>query len=516
MRSLRKYSVLVGDLPANCARRTPTKTAIVFGDTRLTFGQVNARVERCVNFLAGRGLRKGDKLAVLSRNRPELLELMFASAKLGIIYVPVNFRLAPTEVSFIIRDSGAKLFLLSDVFKTGLDEGLPVTVLSIERDYPMQLEAAITAHDEHEWVDEDDPFAIFYTSGTTGNPKGVILTHGNFVSNLVNEAISYSLRPGDICLHTLPLYHTAEASFALAQFYVGGTCVVLETFDASKFWQLVDEHGITHTSMVFTMLLPVLDGYEGQGRSSTGTLRTLGLGGQTTPVEVIRRGVRLLGPDCLTIVYGLTESSPYLTWLSKKDLSEGGGNTRKISSVGKEMFSCHVRVVDDTGRDIKPGEFGEVIGKGPNVMVGYFNRPEETAATLRNGWLHTGDVATVDEDGFIYIVDRKKDLIISGGENISPREVEDVIYRHPAIKECSVISAPDAKWGECVLAIVVNKPEMTVSQEALIAFCRKDLAGYKVPRRVISVEALPKDPVGKIQKKILREQYGQTAPGGRA
>jgi long-chain acyl-CoA synthetase len=259
--------------------------------------------------------------------------------------------------------------------------------------------------------------------------------------------------------------------------------------------------------MVFTMLLPLLDEYEKLGRENTGTLRTLALGGQTTPIEIIRRAVRLLGTDIMMIVYGLTESSPYLTYLSKKDLAENGGYSRKISSVGKEMFSCSVRVVGEDGREIEAGGIGEVIGKGPNVMMGYYNREEENKSVLRDGWLYTGDVATMDEEGFIYIVDRKKDLIISGGENISPREVEDVIYRHPAVSECSVIGVADAKWGEHVLAVVVNKPGVELREETLIEFCRQDLAGYKIPRSVVFVEALPKDPVGKIQKKILRDWY---------
>lgn len=505
-----REGVLVGQLPTNWARRTPKKTAIVFGEERISFQDFNDRVNRCAAFLAQQGLRKGDKVAVLSRNRPELLEILFAAAKSGITYVPMNFRLASVEINFVLRDSGAKLFLVSDVFDVARDPAVPVHRVSLDSEYAQARDAMPAIEPEVE-LSEHDMFAIFYTSGTTANPKGVVLTHANFVSNLVNEIIAYGMKTSDVCVHTLPLYHTAEASFALAQFYIGGTCVIVETYDASKFWPLVDREGITHTSLVFTMLLPLLDAYESAARKDTGTLRTLALGGQTTPVEVIRRAISLFGPDRLMIVYGLTESSPYLTYLSKEELSRDAGHTPRVASVGKEMFSCQVRVVDDRGNDVKPGEFGEIIGKGPNVMVGYYNRPDANEASLRNGWLHTGDVGTVDEDGFIYVVDRKKDLIISGGENIAPREVEDVVYRHPAIAECSVIGVPDAKWGEKVLAVVVAKPGMSVSQEELIDFCRRDLAGYKLPRSVVHLKALPKDPLGKIQKKVLREQFAKSS-----
>jgi acyl-CoA synthetase (AMP-forming)/AMP-acid ligase II len=504
--------MLLGQLPVRSARRYPNKAAIVFNGKRTTFGAFNQRVNRCADALKRLGLAKGDKVAVLSRNRPEMLEVCFAAAKSGIIYVPVNFRLAGPEICFVVNDAEVKAFIVSDAFQDVLApvrSQLRVThQLSFEQDYERLLAEA----DDKEVVVElspNAPFAIFYTSGTTGNPKGVLLSHRNFGANVMNEAIAYQLSQTDVCLHTLPLYHTAEASFALAQFYVGGTLVIVETYQPKAFWDLVDAERVTYTSMIFTMVLPILDEYERRGRKDRGSLRTLAVGGQTTPVEVIRRAIRLLGPQVMMVVYGLTESSPYLTYLAKHEMVAEGPESRRIASIGKEMFSCHVRVVDDTDRDVAPGLLGEVIARGPNVMSGYYRRPEETAAMLRNGWLRTGDIATVDDEGYIYIVDRKKDLIISGGENISPREVEDVLYQHPAIAECSVIGIPDQKWGEQVKAVIVLKPSAQADEAALIDFCRDRLAGYKRPRSISFVNSLPKDPLGKIQKRVLRQQFAE-------
>ena len=502
--------MLKGELPSRCARRYPDKDAAVFGGERRSFREFNERVNRAANALAVMGVRSGEKVAVLSCNRSEMLEIMFACAKLGVVYVPINFRLGADEVRFVLEDVEARLLFLEEGFMDRLDDAgrkavEPVFVLG--EDYEDLLTGAPDSEPEAE-VSPDDVFAIFYTSGTTGTPKGVMITHENFGSAAINHVIAYKLGPDDVCLHVMPFYHTMEASMAVCQFYVGGTNVIVQGFDAGEFWNLVRDEGVTHITLVYTMLTEILDEYEAGGRNLN-RLRSISAGGQAVPVEVIKRTLRLLGPDKLFVAFGITEASPLLAYLSKEDIGTGESHPERLSSIGKELFECHVRVVDEEDRDVAPGELGELIARGPNIMKGYYNRPEATAEALRGGWLRTGDVATVDEDGYLYIVDRMKDIIISGGENIAPREVEEVLYSHPAVAECSVIGVPDEKWGERVHAVVVPKRGTAADAEALVSHCRESLAHYKCPRSVAFADALPRDPVGKIQKKVLREEYAR-------
>ncbi len=503
--------MLISELPTRCARRYPEKDATVFEGKRRSFREFNERVNRAANALNALGVRKGEKVAVLSRNRPEMLEIMFACAKLGVIYVPINFRLGAQEVRFVLKDVEAESLFLERGFADRLDEAGRAAVervFVLEDDYEGLLTEASDDEPDAE-VSTGDVFAIFYTSGTTGTPKGVMLTHENFGSAVINHTVAYKLGPDDICLHVMPFYHTMEASMAVCQFYVGGTNVIVQAFDAREFWDLVREEGVTHITLVYTMLIEILDEYEA-GDRDLNRLRSISAGGQAVPVEVIRRTLRVLGPDKLFVVFGITEASPLLAYLSKEDIGTGESHPERLSSIGKELFECHVRVVDEEGDDVAPGELGELIARGRNVMKGYYNRPEATAEALRGGWLRTGDVATVDEDGYLYIVDRMKDIIISGGENIAPREVEEVLYSHPAVAECSVIGVPDERWGERVHAVVVFKRGASADAEALISHCRESLANYKCPGSVALADTLPRDPVGKIQKKVLREQYART------
>ena len=337
----------------------------------------------------------------------------------------------------------------------------------------------------------------------------MMLTHENFMSAVINHVIAYKLGPSDVSLHVQPCYHTMEASMVLCHLYVGGTNVMVTNFDGHEFWRLVEAERITNITLVYTGLVDILDAYE-QGGYRLGTLRSYSVGGQTTPIPILQRAVRVLGPDIVFVVYGLTEASPLLTYLPKEEMVLDGENRRRMGSVGKELFSCHVRVVDENDRDVKPGEMGEIIARGPNVMKGYWKRAEETAEALKGGWLRTGDVGTVDKDGYIYVVDRRKDLIISGGENISPHEVEDVLHMHPAVHECAVVGIPDERWGEQVKAVVVLRKGTEAGEQEIIGFCAHHLARYKMPRSIDFVEGLPKDPVGKIQKRLLRDRYWKT------
>jgi acyl-CoA synthetase (AMP-forming)/AMP-acid ligase II len=503
--------MVIGELPALCARRYPNKKATVYRGQSRTFAEFNDRVNRLVSAIRRLGIKPGDKVAALSRNNPEVLEIMFAAAKAGTIYVPINFRLVAEELRFVINDAGIDIFFVGEDFSeivAAIKDDIQVThMIPMESEYEKLL--ATGESEEPPIISRpDDLFAIYYTSGTTGGPKGVMLTNENFLSAAINHVIAYKLGPHDVCLHVMPFYHTMEASMVVCQFYVGGTNVIADAFNADEFWRLVAEEGITHITLVYTMLIDITAAYKKMDYSK-GSFRVFSLGGQTTPVAVIRDAIETIGPGSAFIVYGLTEASPLITYTPPEDMVLEGPRSRLLGSVGKEMFSCHVRVVDDNDNDIKPGELGEIIVQGPNVMRGYWKRPKETEETLRGGWLRTGDVGTIDEEGYIYVVDRKKDLVISGGENISPHEVEDVLYKHPAIKECSVIGVPHEKWGEQVMAVVVLIEGKKATEQELISYCIEHLAKYKCPKNITFIDSLPKDPVGKVQKRILREMFSK-------
>jgi acyl-CoA synthetase (AMP-forming)/AMP-acid ligase II len=502
--------MVIGSLPAAAARRYPNKAAAKFQGKTTTFAEFNHRVERLSHALRLQGLAKGDKVSILSRNCPEMLEVMFAAAHAGMIYVPLNFRLAPPEMMFVLNDAEVQILFVGEDYKETIEQiagqiSCP-QVVNLGSGYERLLDQGQPGGQEEE-VTGEDLFAIFYTSGTTGGPKGVMLTHHNFLSAAINHLIAYQFSPADVCYHSQPFYHTMQASLAICCMYVAATSFIVDSFDPHEFWGAVRDHGVTMITLVYTMLVDALDAFE-QGGYDKGSLHSFTVGGQSVPVDVIQRTQRLMGEGMIFQVYGLTEAAPLLTYLPREEMVFQGQEAGRLASIGKELFSCQVRVVDEQDRDVEPGVYGEIIARGPNVMRGYWQRPQETAGALRGGWLRTGDVAMVDEEGYLYIVDRKKDIIISGGENISSREVEEVLYQHSLVQECAVIGLPDPRWGEQVRACVVLKSGALGDHDELIAHCRQRLAKYKCPRSVVFMEGLPKDPLGKIQKRILREQYG--------
>ncbi len=504
------FDITVGDLLLRAARLYPGKVATWYEGRSQTFAEFHADVQRYRSYLSHSGLARGDRVAVLSRNNPELLKLMFAAALHGCIFVPINFRLAAKEVAFVLADSGASLVFADRFFlDTARSAMTEVPSLPAERLVELNGDFSLASANPLDGTPPDsvtgeDVFGIYYTSGTTGNPKGVVLSHCNMVAGVLNHTIAYGLGPADVCLHIMPLYHTMEASMALCQFFVGGSNVIEDHFDEKRFWSIVDAYGVTHVTAVFTMLSGMLACAPAPDTGSGESLRTISLGGQAVPVEILKEAVRQLGNDRLIQVYGLTEASPLATWLAREEIRLDSARVHRLGSVGKDLFLTRTRVVDDEGNDVGIDEVGEIVVAGPNVMRGYWKREEETADTVKNDWLHTGDVGYRDADGFLYIVDRKKDLIISGGENISPREVEEVLFSHPRVLECSVFGIPDARWGEAVGAAV--RAEGKPDEQELIEYCAQSLGKYKIPRRIWFLDELPKDPVGKIQKRLLRAQ----------
>jgi acyl-CoA synthetase (AMP-forming)/AMP-acid ligase II len=357
-------------------------------------------------------------------------------------------------------------------------------------------------------IDDDEIAVQMYTSGTTGKPKGVMLTHKNLISMYMSRIIDFKLDKDDIFLSSIPYFHTG-AEYALITLYIGGTLVIQRSFDPGSFLDAIEKEKVTVTGGVPAMINFLLQHMEKHpGNYNFSSLRIFAYGASPMPVTLVKKTIETFKCDIYQS-YGLTEASPGVSILRPEDhIVEGPGvNTKRLASCGKEIFNVEARVVNKQAIDVEPGKVGEIIVRGDNVMKGYWKLPRETEEAIRDGWLHTGDIATIDEEGYIFIVDRKKDMIISGGENIYPREVEEVLYTHPSVLDAAVIGVPDAQWGETVKAFVVLKEGHKASEQDIIDFCKENMASYKKPKSVEFADSLPRNPIGKVLKKELREKY---------
>lgn len=498
-----------------------SRQAVVCGQTRLTWNEVERRSDGLARGLAELGVQRGDRVAVLMLNCHRYLELYFACARMGAVIVPLNIRLAPPEIVFILNDSEAKILVVDKTFAPYAagrsscptiehilysGDETPTGLLNYEEVVSSGAQSARSADQD---MQDDDLAGLFYTGGTTGRAKGVMLSHKNLMSNAINGALAIPTRPDQrVYLHSAPMFHLADAGSVFNVTMGCGCHVVIPVFNAEQVLQAIQNEKVTTTVLVPTMLNAVLN-HPDVDSYDLSSLRHLIYGAAPMPVELLKRGIKKWGPIFLQ-GFGMTETSPLLTVLDAVDHIPDGTpeQVRRLASCGKEIFGVDVRVVNAHGQDVQPGEVGEIIARGPNVMLGYWRMPEATAAAIVDGWMHTGDLATVDEENYIYIVDRAKDMIISGGENIYSIEVENALYTHPAVLEAAVIGVPDEKWGEAVHAVVVCKPGMSVSADELIEHTRTQIAGYKIPRSIeFAAEALPKSGAGKILKRNLREKY---------
>jgi acyl-CoA synthetase (AMP-forming)/AMP-acid ligase II len=502
--------VNIGSLLQNAALRYGRQTAIAADGRTLTFAQLEARCGQLSGAFLQAGLRPGDRVAVLSFNGPEMVETYFAALRVGLAAVPVNYRLVGEEIAFILNDAGARALVYGADFEEAV-EGIRHRLESVEifvrfggrrrgpaQDYEAFLSAGKSVPFDPS-LDEAHPCQVMYTSGTTGRPKGAVITHANVLWNLFNTIHGREDGTGQRSIIVGPLYHTAALNNHLTiQISLGGTSILVKQFEPEALLRLVEKERATTISGSPAMYNLLMQNGAGH-RFDTRSITKCTAGADKLPMETKRRLMEFF-PNIGGVydVYGCTEASPCITILRAAD------SLRKDGSVGPPLPFLTARVVDEQGGPLAPGEVGEVVCRGPNVMAGYHNDPEGTREALRDGWLHTGDLARTDEEGFFYIVDRKKDMIVSGGENIYPREIEEVLYTHPAVADAAVVGMPDETWGESVRAFIQLCPDARLTAEEVIAYCRRHLAGYKKPRRVDFIDEIPRNPSGKALKRRLQ------------
>ncbi|MFF7647223.1 long-chain-fatty-acid--CoA ligase [Streptomyces canus] len=496
----------LGSWPARRARKTPHRTALIHRDTTLTYAGLHTRVTRLAHALRAGGIRRGDRIAYLGPNHPSYLETLFAAGNLGAVFVPLNTRLAGPEIAYQLSDSGARA-LVYGPSHAGLVAGLPGstdvrTYVEVGAEYE-QLLAESPAEPIDEPVVPDDTCIIMYTSGTTGRPKGAMLTHGNLTWNAINVLVDTDLIADERALVSAPLFHTAGLNMlTLPVLLKGGTCVLVEAFDPDATFDLIERHRITFMFGVPTMFEQVAR-HPRWADADLSSLRILTCGGSPVSTPLIaayqERGLTFLQG------YGMTEASPGTLFLDAEHAIS------KAGSAGVPHFFSDVRVVRPDLAPVGVDETGEVVLRGPHVMPGYWGLPEETAASFADGWFRSGDAARVDEDGYVFIVDRIKDMIISGGENIYPAEIEDLILGHPDIAECAVIGVPDDKWGEVPRAVVVPREGAVPDPDEVLASLAGRLAKYKIPKSVVVADELPRTASGKLLKSRVRKRYGSNS-----
>lgn len=515
--------MLVRDMVYRAARRFPDKEAIIFGDARLTFSQVRENANRLAHGLLNEGFKKGDAIAIISSNCPEYVEIYIGIANAGLVAVPLNFRLLPGDLTNLINHSGAKAVIFGKNQTNLMADILPKTpavekiyVLGEKKEnytsYAELTNNNLTTEPDVD-IDEEDLAIICYTSGTTGQAKGVMVCHRSIAANLTNQMYWQLVKAEDSQIYAFPMFHIVITS-VIASLAMGNKQVLFD-FDPTTALELIQKERPTSMSIPVALLHMLLNhpNFKSYDLSS---LRYMAFGAGALIDKDVREIVKVFGPQLKGMLtnFGLTEGcslilgnyfeGPFLPGFLEKTEEE----LRNYFTSGRELVNVQVRLVDDNDVDVPNGQIGEIIAKGPNVMQGYWKNEEMTRETLRGGWLHTGDLGVRNAEGYISIVDRKKDMIKTGGENVYSKEVEDVLYTHPAILETAIIGVPDSVWGEAIKAVVVLKQGLGVLEQELINFCKERIASFKVPKSVdFRSEPLPRSTTGKVLKYVLREQY---------
>jgi long-chain acyl-CoA synthetase len=505
-------------LPRACAM-FPHRLAMWDGEARFTFAELGQRVNALAGALQAGGLKKGDRVALLDVNSHRYAEAYYACAQTGMVFVPLNSRLAVPDLTYILKDCGAKALLLSDPFfpiYEGLDKAsstLELVVAYGKGPYPKgaveyeELLAEASADATIAAVDLSDIAQIYYTSGTTGDPKGVCLTYFNMIASAFDSLVGLALTEHDVWMHAAPMFHLVDAWSIWSLPMIGAAQVVVH-FTPERLMETVSRTRPTATALPPTLINMMAD-HPKIGDYDLTSLRFVLYGGSPTPIGILQKAVKAM-PTTYVHGYGITETSGITTLLSPDDFCVEGPPERVAltASAGRAVPHIRLEIADDDSRRLRTGEVGEIVVGGSRVMKGYWNKPKHTAESLRDGWYHTGDVGYLDDQQRLFVVDRKKDMIISGGENVYSVEVENVLSVHPAVREVAVIGVPDERWGEAVKAVVVLNEGAVASANELIQFCNGRIAGYKIPKSIdFSQEQLPKTGPGKIAKRRLRDPY---------
>jgi fatty-acyl-CoA synthase len=485
----------IGSWTLRRARMSPDRVAVVSEGREWTYAQLHERATRLAYGLADLGVRHGDRVAYLGPNHPTFLETLFATGQLGAIFVPLNWRLAPAELAYQLGDSGARTLIVAPSC-AGLVSEVDIPTVPLGEPYE-QILAPPPASTLDEPVDPDETCMVLYTSGTTGRAKGAMLSHANITWNSVNLLIDVDLAGDEVTLVAAPMFHVAALNqTVLPTLLKGGRVILVPSFDPEQALRLIARHRVTYLFGVPTMFLAMAR-TPGWAKADLSSVRSAICGGAPVPTAAIaayhERGVTFMQG------YGLTEAAPGVLFLRREE------SVRKAGTAGTPVFFTDVRLQRPDGGPAGPGEPGEILAHGPNIMAGYWQRPQETAEVLStDGWLRTGDIGVADEDGHIAIRDRTKELIISGGENIYPAEVEEVLYQHPAVAECAVVGVPDDHWGEVGRAVVVLRGGAQADAEELLSFLSGRIGRFKVPKSVVFTDSLPRTASGKVLKSRLR------------
>ena len=502
----------------------PERTAVVCGKERFSYAQFAERVSRLAGALRQSGVQPGDRVAFLSTNCHRLLEAYYGVVEAGAVLLPLNIRLAPQELAYILKDSGACVLFLQSHFLE-LVESFRSTVTTVKTFYSLDgvpqagwisqqnFEALLSGAPRYRadimHIDENSLAELFYTSGTSAEPKGVMLTHRNIYLHALNATLALHTDTESVELHTIPLFHANGWGVAHFLTLLGGRHVMIQKFDPPEVFRLIEAERVHHCSLVPAMATALVNCPE-RSKYDLSSLRRVTLGGAASSPTLIREVEEKLGCTCFS-GYGLTETAPVLTISPMKPEAHWEGEQRYVgqSMTGYAIPGVELRVVDANDQDVpRDGQsMGEIVARTDGVLEGYWKQPEATAEVLRGGWFHTGDMATWNKEGYILIVDRKKDIIVSGGENVSSLEVEKVLLSHPAVLEVAVLPVPDPTWGEVPKALVVLKPGARAAESELIEHCRARLAHYKCPRSVEYLESLPRTGTGKVLKRDLRRKY---------
>jgi fatty-acyl-CoA synthase len=505
----------LGDLLHRSAARVPHKTALVFRGQSESFAELNAAVNAAANALKARGIVKGDRVALFSHNNRAFVVLRFALARFGAITTPVNFMLNAEDVAYILDHSGACTLIAEDTLCPTADAALAAMGTNLPK-FAIPHSGAVVPDDwepvanllDHPdpsevWVDisPDDPIQMMYTSGTESRPKGALLSSGALYAQYVSCIVDGEMTADAVSLHCLPLFHCAQLDcFLTPDMYLGVTSILHDKADAAEMLAAIEAGGVTKLFCPPTVWIALLRHPDFDARDLS-SLTAGYYGASIMPTAIIEELSRRLPQMRLYNFYGQTEMAPVATILRPED------QLRKLGSAGRPALNVETRVVDDDDNPVPVGAVGEIVHRSPHLILEYYNNPEKTAEAFKNGWFHSGDLGRMDADGYLYVVDRKKDMIKTGGENVASREVEEAIFHHPDVAEVAVFGVPHPTWIEAVTAVVVPKPGAEVSADALMTYCRDHLSGFKSPKHIEITDQLPKNASGKILKRELRQDY---------